>query len=202
MRRWHRIKEYLHNANTPSKNTSSSLSELEKYVFKRTYTAQAPAPRLNRLETKLFGKPNPSMPTAYRVARLERTLGLEASPEGMAQLPPRFIPPSGIGTPGMEMPLRKFLVLVMAWGIRTLPNSNHKCRRCCNKCKRCNGRSHLVLTKVPIKALAMKSTVSICTVLQMVVLKSDRSQILISITNQNNHPKTKSLDKKQCPHRR
>jgi hypothetical protein len=101
--RWRNIKHAL-NAATPKSNISSSLNELEKYVFNKTApagktTSQATAlQRLNRLETKLFGKPSPSMPTAYRVERLKRTLGLAATPDGMAQLPPSIR-----GMPGMEM---------------------------------------------------------------------------------------------------
>jgi hypothetical protein len=93
--RWHNIKSYLSNANNSGKNISSSLNELEKYVFKKTTPAESSAQRLNKLESKLFGKASPSMPTASRVERLQRTLGLTARPDGIAQLPG--------GMPGMEL---------------------------------------------------------------------------------------------------
>ena len=97
--RWHNINHYLSNNNTSKNNISSSLNELEKYVFKKTTPAESTSKRLAKLETKLFGQPSPAMPTANRIARLQRTLGLAATPGDTAN-----VPPSMRGMPDMMMP--------------------------------------------------------------------------------------------------
>ena len=87
----------------PKKIFPRLLMSWKKYVFKKTMPQENSSVRLNKLEVKLFGKSSPGMPIAYRVDRLKRTLGLEATPGGgMAQLP-NSLPPSFRGMPGMEM---------------------------------------------------------------------------------------------------
>src|SRR5579872_6013840 len=52
--RWQNIKHYLNSAhNTNNKNISSSLNELEKYIFKKTTPTQSPSQRLDKMEAKL-----------------------------------------------------------------------------------------------------------------------------------------------------
>jgi len=117
--RWQHIKHCLNNTGKTNKNISSSLNELEKYIFKGKPTPQAgkttsqagkttsqatALQRLNRLETKVFGKPTPSMPTAYRIERLQRTLGITGTSGGIAELPGTLPAPMRGMPPGMEMP--------------------------------------------------------------------------------------------------
>ncbi len=118
--RWQRIQKNLRNKNDGLKNnrlsqvapkhndTSASLNELEKYVFKKTSSGQSASARLDKLETKLFGKTSNAMPTDQRIARLERTLGIASTPQQMAEasgMPPSSrsfnMPYFHHGQPGM-----------------------------------------------------------------------------------------------------
>jgi hypothetical protein len=98
--RWHNIQRYLQNKNGSARNNSgggnnvsTSLNELEKYVFKKTNPSLSTAKRLDKLETKLFGQPSSSLATGARIARLQRTLGLPESSGEMAELPDQRLPP-------------------------------------------------------------------------------------------------------------
>lgn len=106
LERWRNIKHYISQAGTNKNNgngqpqsssapanISTSLNALEKYVFKKTFSGEPTARRLDKLEAKLFGQPSTSMPAAERIARLQRTLGVNASPHEMAELPNGGLPP-------------------------------------------------------------------------------------------------------------
>ena len=71
----------------PSKATVSDiLNQLEQRVLKKTFRTEATETRLVRLETKLFGKPSPSMTAPERIDRLKRTIGI-GEPPPIAQFP-------------------------------------------------------------------------------------------------------------------
>ncbi len=98
--RWHNIQSFLKNKNgSPKHNSggsngvSTSLNELEKYVFKKTNPSLSTVNRLDKLETKLFGQASASLAIERRIARLQRTLGLPDASGQMADLPNQTFPP-------------------------------------------------------------------------------------------------------------
>jgi hypothetical protein len=98
--RWHNIQNFLQSKNGVAKrgsgiphSVSSSLNELEKYVFKKTNPSLSTISRLDKLETKLFGKPSIGLSAESRIARLQRTLGLPNTSGEMADLPNQMLPP-------------------------------------------------------------------------------------------------------------
>ena len=60
---------------------------------KKTNPSLSTANRLDKLETKLFGKSSTSLTVENRIARLQRTLGLPSSSGEMADLPDQTLPP-------------------------------------------------------------------------------------------------------------
>lgn len=65
---------------TSQSNVTQSLNQLEQKILKKTFAAETVDVRLARLETKLFGKSNPSMSAGDRIDRLKKTIGIGEPP--------------------------------------------------------------------------------------------------------------------------
>ena len=72
------------------------LGTLEWRILKKTYASvKAMDPRLNRMETQLFGMPAQSMSYIDRIDRLKKTIGLDIG--SVAATPPAAQPAQPFG---------------------------------------------------------------------------------------------------------